>query len=112
MIKFDPPIKSPIPTQLVRELIKKSRLPGFMQTVRKKCRVSQKELADLLEINPQTLSSIEIGARLPSLGLLLRWCSVFDVSLAELAEYLPAPFGKKTKKNIFGETANEPTNSL
>ncbi|MBY6437922.1 DNA-binding transcriptional regulator, XRE-family HTH domain [Rhodococcoides kroppenstedtii] len=42
-------------------------------------RMTRAQLADLVEVNPQTVGALERGDHYPSLDLALRICDVFDL---------------------------------
>lgn len=57
------------------------RLVGTIQTHRQKAGLSQEKLAEVLDVNVNTIKYIEQGRRLPSLPMLLRICWKIDLEL-------------------------------
>ncbi len=53
--------------------------------------LSRKDLAALVEVNPQTIGFLERGTYRPSVELALRLAEVFDTSVHELFALAPFP---------------------
>ncbi|RVW03065.1 helix-turn-helix transcriptional regulator [Rhodococcus xishaensis] len=58
-----------------------ANLPIFnrIAVLRAERRMSRAQLAELIEVNPQTVGALERGDHYPSLDLALRICAVFDL---------------------------------
>jgi DNA-binding XRE family transcriptional regulator len=52
-----------------------------IQTYRQKAKISQEKLAEILDVNVNTIKYIEQGRRLPSLPMLIRICSKINLKL-------------------------------
>lgn len=57
------------------------QLGGTIQGERKKCGYSQEQLAELLELNVNTIKYIEQGRRIPSLPVLFRICRALKMKV-------------------------------
>lgn len=51
---------------------------------RKAMRLTQRDLAELAGVEPSTLSSLEAGAHLPNVGILLRLAKAMEICVCEL----------------------------
>ena len=58
-----------------------------IQKARKKIKLSQNELAELLDISREHLAKIETAKRTLSLGLLLKICDVLKTSEKDLFDF-------------------------
>ena len=82
----------------------------FISDRRKKQGLTQKQLADQLNVTDKTVSKWENGYRLPDASLLLELASALEVDINELLageEFLPKElppeeYAKKTESNIVG----------
>ena len=57
-----------------------------LRNVRAKLKISQKEMASILGINPRTYASYERGEREPGTALILKICETFGLSSDELLQ--------------------------
>ena len=55
-----------------------------LQVLRKECRLSQKELAKMVNVDQRTVSAWENGICEPSFTVLLQLCNIFKVDTEEL----------------------------
>lgn len=60
------------------------KIGKFIFNMRTKCGLSQEELARMIPVSRQAVSSWELGKALPDLGTLLRLSKIFDVSIDEI----------------------------
>jgi transcriptional regulator with XRE-family HTH domain len=65
-------------------LMDNSNVGQLIASERKKCGLTQKELADKLAISDKTVSKWETGRGLPDVEMLISMCRIFDISLNEL----------------------------
>ena len=52
-------------------------------------RMSRAQLAELIDVNPQTVGALERGDHYPSLGLAFRICDVFDLPVEAVFSRVP-----------------------
>lgn len=62
----------------------KNNIAANIAFYRKKCKITQKDLASLLKIKNTTVSTWERGASLPDAEMLFEICKIFGISLAEM----------------------------
>ncbi len=62
-----------------------------LQTARKKCGLTQKQLGDAVEASKSTITSWETGARQPDIPMIKKLTQVLDVSAEFLLEIEKAP---------------------
>lgn len=58
-----------------------------LEEIRKKNNIRQEELADVLEVSRQTISSLENGRYNPSILLAFKIAKYFDLSIEEIFIY-------------------------
>ena len=88
-----------------------AKIGKFISDRRKKQGLTQKQLADQLNVTDKTVSKWENGYRLPDASLLLELASALEVDINELLageEFLPKElppeeYAKKTESNIVGQ---------
>ena len=61
-----------------------AKIGKFIQTIRKERNLTQKEVADKLNISDKTVSKWETGNGLPEVGLMLPLCKLLGISVNEL----------------------------
>jgi len=64
--------------------VKKKVIPNNIAKIRKEKGLSQKELAEKLQIGNEWLCHIENGSRIPSLNLINNICKVLGVKKSEI----------------------------
>lgn len=87
-----------------------AKIGKFISDMRKKQGLTQKQLADQLNVTDKTVSKWETGYRLPDASLLLELSSALEVDINELLageEFLPKElppeeYARKTESNIVG----------
>ncbi|MYW95330.1 helix-turn-helix transcriptional regulator [Amycolatopsis rubida] len=73
------------PVRRGKELPIHNRLPAL----RAERGMSRAELAEAIEVNPQTIGALERGDHYPSLDLALRICAVFDLPVEAVFSRAP-----------------------
>ncbi len=58
-----------------------------LKLIRKRCGLTQEELAELVDVAPRHISFIETARSFPSCDLLERLCKVLNIDYAELFEF-------------------------
>lgn len=79
------------------------KIGNFIQELRKEKGLTQRKLADCLNISDKTVSKWETGKGLPDVSLMLPLCKVLDISVNELlsAKKLEPPeYHQKAEENI------------
>ena len=87
-----------------------AKIGRFISDMRKKQGLTQKQLADQLNVTDKTVSKWETGYRLPDASLLLELSSALEVDINELLageEFLPKElppeeYAKKSESNLVG----------
>ena len=72
------------------------KIGQFIYSARKRKRISQEELASLLDVSRQSISIWETDQTVPTLDKLQAMCKIFDVSMDELTGIEPI---KEVKNN-------------
>lgn len=83
--------------------MKQEKTGLFIATLRKEKRMTQKDLADQLNVTDKAVSKWECGYSLPDYSVMLKLCSILDVSVNELlsGERLSSTeYNKKAEENI------------
>lgn len=70
---------------------KKAVIHNRVRVLRAERDMSRAQLAELIEVNPQTVGALERGDHSPSLDLAFRICEVFDLPVE--AVFSRTPFG-------------------
>ena len=60
------------------------KIGKFIATLRKECKLTQRQLADMLAISDKTVSKWECGLGLPEVSLMLPLCETLGISVNEL----------------------------
>jgi transcriptional regulator with XRE-family HTH domain len=84
MLRSTPPSRKNILPMLAKQVAEKRRAAGFTQA----------QLAELLDIEPDTVSRIERGLVVPSLERLIDYASVLNTSVNELLGDIPRETSK------------------
>ena len=73
-----------------------------LQTLRKENKMSQEQLADMMDVSRQAVSKWESGSAYPEMDKLLTLCKIFNCSLDDLTndEVTEINVEKNTKPNI------------
>ena len=56
-------------------------LGPILKRRRHSLRITQEQLAEILDTSPNQISRVERGSTTPSLSLLIQWCDALDLSL-------------------------------
>ena len=73
----------------------------FIEKLRKEKNLTQRELADKLNVTDRAISNWENGRRLPDISLMKELCNIFNISIDELI------YGKKNKEENLEESVIE-----
>ncbi len=78
------------------------KIGRFIAAVRKEQNLTQRELAELLEISDKTVSKWECGNGLPEVGTMLPLCQALGISVNELltGERLESEYQEKAEENL------------
>lgn len=68
----------------IREMIFMNKIARNIKFYRKKNKISQKELANILKVGQTAISNYESGRRMPNYELILKLSNVFGVSMDEM----------------------------
>ena len=73
----------------------------FIEKLRKEKNLTQRELADKLNVTDRAISNWENGRRLPDISLMKELCNIFNISIDELI------YGKRNKEENLEESVIE-----
>ena len=76
------------------------KIGQFIYSARKRKRISQEELASLLEVSRQSISLWETDQTVPTLDKLHAMCKIFDVTMDELTGIEPIKEVKNNEEKI------------
>ena len=65
----------------------KELLGGRIRELRKGCGLSQEQLSEMIDVDPQYISRIELGKRAPSLDVLEGIANALQVDIRDLFDY-------------------------
>lgn len=85
------------------ELMETKNIGSFIQQIRKEKKLTQKQLADLINVSDKTISKWENGNSLPDTSILLLLCDALGISINELLScqlISPEDYSKKAEENI------------
>jgi Predicted transcriptional regulators len=74
-------------SQLKNNLIRVNKMKNKLSQLRKKAKITQADLSDILHVSRQTVSSIENGHYSPALGLAFRISKFFKKPIEEIFIY-------------------------
>lgn len=77
------------------------KIGKFIAQVRKEKQLTQKQLADLLNISDKTISKWETGRGLPDVSMILSLCEILDINANELLS------GERIPDELYKEKAEE-----
>lgn len=77
------------------------KIGKFIAQVRKEKQLTQKQLADLLNISDKTISKWETGRGLPDVSMILLLCEILDINANELLS------GERIPDELYKEKAEE-----
>ena len=83
------PVLAAIPDRLVSEggkLMDQKKTGAFLKELRKEKKLTQEQLAEILQVSNRTVSRWENGANLPDLDLLIQIADYYEVELGELLD--------------------------
>lgn len=75
-----------------------NKIGEFLQSVRKTQGLTQKELAEKINVSDKTISKWETGASLPDTSILVELCKVLEISVNELVAGQSIPKEEYTQK--------------
>jgi len=78
----------------------KETIGARFKEIRTKKRITQEELAEMMDINPKYLSSIERGKENPTLNTLIKLSESLGVDLGEMFSFVEAEDPVKRKSQI------------
>lgn len=78
------------------------KIGRFIAALRREQNLTQRQLADLLQISDKTVSKWECGNGLPEVGMMLPLCEVLHINVNELltGERLEAGYQEKAEENL------------
>lgn len=74
-----------------------------LKEYRKANNLTQKELADRLELSQKTISAWEVGRTEPTMGDIKKMCQIFDCPIEDLTDTRPRRVGEISKEDAFAK---------
>lgn len=76
-------------------------LPKKLKSLREGANLTQKQVADVLNVDRSTYTYYELGKSRPDMDALIQLASIFKVSVDELLDYHPKPEASESTPTVF-----------